>query len=181
MNYIGKYNSPLGKIIMTSDGENLTGLVFDRQKYFDIEAPVDVVEKSLSIFEVVSKWLDLYFQGKKPDFMPPLSMVGSEFRMEVWEILKQIPYGQVITYGDIARKIAEKRGIAKMSAQAVGGAVGHNPISIIVPCHRVVGERGNLTGFAGGIDRKIKLLKIEGAYQNSFYTPKKGTVGTIRL
>ncbi len=175
MNYMGKYSSPIGKIVMVSDGECLTGLVFDKQKYYDIEVPADSIERSLPIFGMVSKWLDVYFQGKEPDFMPPLAMVGSEFRMEVWEVLKQIPYGQVITYGGIARKIAEKRGILRMSAQAVGGAVGHNPISIIVPCHRVVGEHGNLTGFAGGIDRKIELLKIEKSYQSSFYIPKKGT------
>ncbi len=175
MHYIEKYDSPLGMITMVSDGENLTALVFDGQKYYDIDVPADSIKKDLPIFDSVSKWLNIYFEGKEPDFMPPIAMAGSQFRMEVWEILQQIPYGQVITYGDISKQIAKNRGIDRMSAQAVGGAVGHNPISIIVPCHRVVGEQGNLTGFAGGIDKKVGLLKIEKAYQDSFYVPKKGT------
>ncbi|MHC6180970.1 methylated-DNA--[protein]-cysteine S-methyltransferase [Clostridium sp. JNZ X4-2] len=175
MKYMKKYNSPLGKITLVSDGKCLTGLVFDGQKYFDIEVPADAVVKSLPIFEKASRWLDLYFRGQEADFVPPIVMTGSDFRMEVWNILKNIPYGEVMTYGEIAKQVAKKRGITRMSAQAVGGAVGHNPISIIVPCHRVVGENGNLTGYAGGIDRKIKLLKIERAYKDSFYIPKKGT------
>jgi methylated-DNA-[protein]-cysteine S-methyltransferase len=175
MKYIEKYNSPLGKITLVSDGEFLTELAFDGQKYFDIEVPADAVVKSLPIFEEASRWLDLYFRGQEADFMPPLAMSGSDFRMKVWAILKNIPYGEVITYGEISKQVAEKRGITRMSAQAVGGAVGHNPVSIIVPCHRVVGQNGNLTGYAGGIDRKIELLKIERSYQDSFYIPKKGT------
>lgn len=173
--YLEKYDSPLGELTMVSNGDALTTLDFTGQKYYDIEVPADAVEKELPIFEETRRWLDIYFQGKNPDFVPPIQLEGSEFRLEVWEILKTIPYGQVITYGDIAKQIAEKRGIAKMSAQAVGGAVGHNPISIIVPCHRVIGDKGNLTGYAGGIERKVQLLKLEGAYKESFYIPKKGT------
>jgi methylated-DNA-[protein]-cysteine S-methyltransferase len=175
MNYIQKYESPLGVITMISDGEYLTGLVFDGQKYVDKHVPIDASVKSLFIFDEVTRWLDLFFRGDAPDFIPPLALAGSAFRMEVWEILKNIPYGQVMTYGEIAKLIAKKNGIEKMSAQAVGGAVGHNPISIIVPCHRVVGENGSLTGYAGGIDRKIALLKLESAYQDSYYIPKRGT------
>jgi methylated-DNA-[protein]-cysteine S-methyltransferase len=126
MNYINKYESPLGLMTMISDGECLTGLVFDGQKYFDKYVSIEASIKSLSIFTEVSRWLDLYFRGEASDFMPPLAMLGSPFRMDVWEILKGIPYGQVMTYGEIAQQIAKKNGIEKMSAQAVGGAVGTN-------------------------------------------------------
>lgn len=173
--YLKKYDSPLGEITMVSNGDALTTLDFTGQKYYEIEVPADAMEKELPIFEETSRWLDIYFQGKNPDFVPPIQLEGSEFRLEIWEILKAIPYGQVLTYGDIAKQVAEKRGIARMSAQAVGGAVGHNPISIIVPCHRVVGDKGNLTGYAGGVERKVQLLKLEGGYNESFYIPKKGT------
>lgn len=121
------------------------------------------------------RWLDIYFTGREPDFMPPLHPIGSAFRQSVWEILLQIPYGQTVTYGEIARKLADKQGIAKMSAQAVGGAVGHNEISVIIPCHRVVGTSGSLTGYAGGVDKKAALLKLERADMSNFFIPKKGT------
>ena len=117
----------------------------------------------------------MYFQGKNPEFFPPISLKGSAFRLEVWDILGQIPYGQVESYGEIARKIAQKHGAKNMSAQAVGGAVGHNPISILIPCHRVVGTNGSLTGYAGGIDKKIKLLTLEKVNIQAFRVPKKGT------
>jgi len=155
------YNSPIGNITMVSDGESLCGLWFDGQKYFASTVKGKTEDKTLPVFEQTKKWLDIYFSGNKPDFMPKLSLNGSEFRMAVWDILLTIPYGSVMTYGEIAKILAKQRGVAKMSAQAVGGAVGHNPISIIVPCHRVVGTNGNLTGYAGGIDKKISLLKIE--------------------
>ena len=175
MQYIDTYSSPLGGITMASDGESLTGLWFDGQKYFGATLTDSREEKHLPVFQQAKKWLDLYFQGKKPAFTPPLSPQGSPFRQGVWEILLQIPYGQTMTYGEIASRIAEKQGLESMSAQAVGGAVGHNPISIIIPCHRVVGSNGSLTGYAGGIDKKIALLTLEGVDQSRFFSPKRGS------
>lgn len=159
MQYTYKYNSPLGKIILASDGENLIGLWFDKQKYFPTYIK-DSEEKSLPIFKQTKKWLDIYFSGKSPKFIPHISIEGaSPFRKKVWEILLTIPFGKTISYGEIAKQI--KRTGTKVSAQAVGGAVGHNPISIIIPCHRVIGSNGNLTGYAGGLDKKLALLKLE--------------------
>lgn len=162
MQYVNHYQSPIGGIMLAADGEGLTGLWLEGQKYFANQLDTEHEEKNLPIFEQTKEWLDIYFSGKEPDFFPPLHMVGSPFRLAVWEILREIPYGKVITYGEIARKIAEQKGIPRMSAQAVGGAVGHNEISIIVPCHRVVGSNGSLTGYAGGIEKKAKLLALEG-------------------
>ena len=162
MQYVNHYQSPIGGIMLAADGEGLTGLWLEGQKYFANQLDTEHEEKNLPIFEQTKVWLDIYFSGKEPDFFPPLHMVGSPFRLAVWEILREIPYGKVITYGEIARKIAEQKGIPRMSAQAVGGAVGHNEISIIVPCHRVVGSNGSLTGYAGGIEKKAKLLALEG-------------------
>lgn len=132
-------------------------------------------EKNLAVFDQTRRWLDLYFSGREPGFTPALNPAGSAFRRAVWEILLKIPYGKTTTYGQIAREIAAARGLAKMSAQAVGGAVGHNEISIIIPCHRVIGAHGSLTGYAGGIDRKIKLLQLEGVDMRGLFTPAKGT------
>ena len=163
------YNSPLGGITLASDEEGLTGLWFDGQKYFgsgilkDDPMPEKAETKKPPVLEQTVKWLDLYFSGQEPDFTPPLHLIGSEFRLAVWKILLEIPYGQMTTYKELAGRIAEQRGIKSMSAQAVGGAVGHNPISIIVPCHRVLGTDGSLTGYAGGIDKKISLLTLEKA------------------
>lgn len=167
------YNSPLGGISLACDEEGLTGLWFDGQKYFGGEILKDgamkeqgVEEKegkSSPVLEQTVKWLDIYFSGREPDFTPPLHLTGSEFRLSVWKMLLEIPYGETTTYKEIARRIAAQRGIEAMSSQAVGGAVGHNPISIIVPCHRVIGTNGNLTGYAGGIDKKISLLTLEKA------------------
>lgn len=177
MEYIHHYHSPLGGITVASDGEVLTGLWFDGQKYFAVTLAKEHEEKILPVFEETERWLDIYFQGKEPDFLPPVSFAsGSEFRQEVWKILLSIPYGKTMTYGEIAACIAKQRGLTRMSAQAVGGAVGHNPISIIVPCHRVVGTDGSLTGYAGGIDKKIKLLEYEHMDVEQFYVPKKGTI-----
>lgn len=163
MKYKNSYQSPLGKMIMVSDGVNLTGLWFDDQKYFALNLSDDAVCSKLPVFDRSKLWLDEYFNGVKPDFIPPISFKGTDFQQQVWSILMRIPYGSVITYGDIAKEIAEKRGLSRMSAQAVGGAVGHNPISIIVPCHRVVGTNGSLTGYAGGLDKKEYLLQLENA------------------
>ena len=175
MQYITHYSSPIGAITIASNGNALTGLWFNGQKYFASTLGADYKEENLPIFTEAKRWLDMYFSGSKPDFTPPLALNGSPFRMAVWQILQSIPYGQTITYGTIAQQLAEKNGKGKMSAQAVGGAVGHNPISIIVPCHRVVGTNGSLTGYAGGIDKKIALLKLEGIDVTKFTTPKKGT------
>ncbi len=164
MDYISHYNSPLGAVTMASDGACLTGLWFDDQKYFALTLGDDAVCSDLPIFDETKKWLDKYFDGKNPDFKPQIKLKGTDFQMQVWNILLKIPYGKVITYSDIAKQIADIKGISRMSAQAVGGAVGHNPISIIVPCHRVVGANGSLTGYAGGIDKKAYLLNLENAY-----------------
>lgn len=175
MQYINSYQSPLGQITMASDGEALTGLWFHGQKYFGYSMPAENREQSLPIFEQAKHWLDVYFRGEVPGFMPPLSLHGGAFRLAVWEILIGIPYGQTMTYGEIADRIARQRGLERMSAQAIGGAVGHNPVSIIVPCHRVVGGNGSLTGYAGGIDKKVGLLTIEKVNMEHLYIPKKGT------
>ena len=160
---------------MASDGHALTGLWFDGQKYFGITLPPQQDEKKLPVFEQARRWLELYFRGQIPDFTPPLSVSASPFRLAVWEILKDIPYGQVMTYGEISNRIAKQSGLEKMSAQAVGGAVAHNPVSIIIPCHRVVGSNGSLTGYAGGIDKKIKLLTLEKVNMQPLFVPKRGT------
>ena len=164
MIYTTYYSSPIGKIMTASGGESIVGLWFEGQKYYGgIIKEEMVVKDDLPIFQKLKKWLDRYFNGKKPDIYElPLEPAGSDFQKEVWKILCQIPYGKCMTYGDIAKQIAAKMGKKNISAQAVGGAVGRNPISIIIPCHRVIGANGNLTGYAGGIDKKIALLKNEG-------------------
>lgn len=169
MIYIDTYISPLGSMTMAGSERGITGLWFDGQKYFGANLPEEYNTKKLPIFEETKEWLDLYFQGKEPDFTPQLSLKGSPFRMTVWEILLAIPYGQTITYGEIAARVAKEKDMPHMSAQAVGGAVGHNPISIIVPCHRLVGANGSLTGYAGGIDKKIELLKLEKVDVSAFF------------
>ena len=159
--------------MLAADGTGLRGLWFDGQKYFARDLSAERIEQNTPALTEAKRWLDIYFAGKEPDFLPPLHPTGSAFRQSVWEILLKIPYGQTITYGDIARQLAAKRGLANMSAQAVGGAVGHNEISVIIPCHRVVGANGSLTGYAGGIDKKIFLLKHEGIDTEKFYVPRK--------
>ena len=161
MNNIFHYISPLGGITLASDGEALTGLWFDGQKYFPHKLISESNEAELPIFTQTCKWLDIYFSGKEPDFTPTISLNTTPFRKVVYDILLTIPYGQTMTYGEIARILAERQGVEHMSAQAVGSAVGHNPISIIIPCHRVVGADGSLTGYAGGLDKKTALLKLE--------------------
>ncbi len=161
MEYTYHYDSPLGGITLASDGEALTGLWFDGQKYFAATLDEDHEEKGIPVFEQVKGWLDVYFSGKEPGFTPPLSMKTTPFRKDVWEIMLTIPYGQTMTYKEIAEKIAKKRGLSSMSAQAVGSAVAHNAMSLIIPCHRVVGTDGSLTGYAGGMDKKERLLAME--------------------
>lgn len=163
MDYIHYYDSPLGRLTLTSDGEALTGLYFETQKRFDDADYVHETKQGPPVFELANRWLSVYFGGREPDFMPPLHLNGTAFRRAVWEILLTIPFGQTVSYKEIAEKIARQRGLPHMAAQAVGGAVGHNPVSIIVPCHRVVGTDKSLTGYAGGLDIKEKLLALEGA------------------
>ncbi len=177
MDYYTVYPSPVGRLTLAGDGEHLTGLWMEGQKYFGSTLPETAKErKDLPVFDQAAEWLDRYFAGKRPGPSElPLRPEGSEFRKRIWEILKEIPYGEVVTYGAIAREAAKGMGRPSMSAQAVGGAVGHNPISIIIPCHRVVGTGGSLTGYAGGIGRKIWLLEHEGADMSRLSVPKKGT------
>ena len=175
MQYTSKYVSPLGNILLAADETGLTGLWFEGQKYFALYLDKNHEEKDLPVFKEARRWLDIYFTGKEPPFKLPLHFTGSPFQNEVWKILYSIPYGKTMTYGEIAQILAQKRGLPRMSAQAVGGAVGRNEISIIVPCHRVVGASGSLTGYAGGINKKIELLKLEGALQEGFFVPKKST------
>lgn len=175
MQYISHYQSPLGDILLAADEIGLTGLWFQGQKYFALYLDQEHEEKEVPVLEQTKKWLDVYFSGREPDFTVPFHFIGTDFQNQVWEILAAIPYGQTTTYGEIAKQLAAKRGLKRMSAQAVGGAVGHNEISILVPCHRVVGANGSLTGYAGGIDKKVALLKLEGAYKEDYFVPKHST------
>ena len=154
MHYTQTISSPLGNILLSADEVGLTGLWFDGGRYYADTLPEEHVERETPILMDTKRWLDVYFTGREPDFTPPLHPIGSPFRQTVWQLLLEIPYGQTTTYGALLG--------GGMSAQAVGGAVGHNPISIIVPCHRVIGANGSLTGYAGGIDKKIGLLTLEG-------------------
>ena len=161
MVYTYHCTSPIGVITLASDGEALTGLWFEGQKYYPQNLVAESSEVKLPIFTQTCNWLDIYFGGKEPGFTPPISLHTTPFRKVVYDILLTIPYGQTMTYGEIASILAEQQGVERMSAQAVGSAVGHNPISIIIPCHRVVGADGSLTGYAGGLDKKTALLKLE--------------------
>lgn len=163
MQFTTEYSSPLGDILLAADEIGLTGLWFLGQKYFALSLEKDNEQKEIPVIKQAKQWLDIYFSGKDPDFTVPLHLQGTDFQREVWNILRAIPYGQTATYKEIAKQIALQRGIAHMSAQAVGGAVGHNPVSILVPCHRVLGTDGSLTGYAGGIEKKRSLLRLEGA------------------
>lgn len=172
MNYTYKYPSPIGLLTLASDGEAIIGLWIEGQKYFADTLGEEHGECDLPVFERAREWLDIYFSGREPQFSLPISMKASPFRLKVWEILKEIPYGKTVTYGEIAKRIEKESG-KRASAQAVGGAVGHNPISIIVPCHRVMGAGGDLTGYAGGIDLKLRLLELEGVDTACFRTGER--------
>lgn len=171
--YIHYYKSHIGILVVTSDGENITGLWMNNMISRENSEEIAATPDNLPVFKKTQEWLDCYFDGKEPDFMPSIKTKGTEFRQSVWKILCEIPYGKVITYGDIARKIAVQTGKLKMSAQAVGGAVGSNPISILIPCHRVVGANGSLTGYAGGLNIKAYLMQLEGMDMSKFHMPKK--------
>ena len=177
MFYSTSYDSPLGAITLASDRDNIVGLWIEGQKYFAATINDNIEEKpDLPPLAAAKKWLDAYFGGKRPRISElSLAPVGGEFRKAVWDILCEIPYGQCTTYGEIAKKIAARMNKQNMSSQAVGGAVGHNPISIIIPCHRVIGSKGSLTGYAGGVDKKVKLLELEGVDTSTFFIPVKGT------
>ena len=169
MLFLTHYASPLGPILLAADETGLTGLWFEAQKYFPSFLGVEYKEKETPVLTETARWLDVYFSGKDPGFLPPLHPQGSPFRQTVWDILLTIPRGQTMTYGEIARRLGVR------SAQAVGGAVGHNPISILIPCHRVVGADGSLTGYAGGVEKKRFLLALEGVDMTNLYMPKRGT------
>lgn len=177
MIYKKYYQTPDGfsNIIMNSDGKYLTGLWFEGSRDSS-KHKIDCEEKDLPIFQETTKWLDIYFSGKEPDFIPAYKIEDlTPFRKEVIDIMNSIPFGKTLTYNDISKIIAKKRGIKRMSAQAVGGAVGWNPICIIIPCHRVVGTNGSLTGYGGGIKNKVSLLTLERNEMSKFFVPKKGT------
>ena len=161
MQYISHYASPLGSMLLAADDAGLTGLWFEGQKHFARGLDGAHEERTLPLLDEAKRWLDQYFSGREPDFTPSLHLLGTAFEREVWAILRAIPYGRTTTYGEIAAQLTKRRGLAHMSAQAVGGAVGRNPISVIVPCHRVLGADGSLTGYAGGIERKRRLLALE--------------------
>jgi methylated-DNA-[protein]-cysteine S-methyltransferase len=177
MYYSTSYPSPVGTITLACNENGLVGLWIEKQKYHGGTISSTMTEKNnVSVFNLTKKWLDRYFAKRKPAvFELPLAPIGGTFRQDVWAILCEIPYGEVITYGDIAKKLAKKMNKNSMSSQAVGGAVGHNPIAIIIPCHRVIGANGNLTGYAGGISRKVKLLELEGVDMSRLFVPTKGT------
>ena len=161
MDYIHHYCSPLGSITEASDGTNLTGLWFDGQKYYAASIVENHSVKNMPVFDMTDRWLNQYFSGEIPCFTPPIRLKGTDFQMLVWEILLTIPYGQTKTYSEISMLVAKSKGLSHMSAQAVGGAVSHNAVSLIVPCHRVIGANGSLTGYAGGLERKSWLLQME--------------------
>lgn len=167
MEYIFEYKSPIGIIIITSDETEITGLRFKGES--EAEVLSDKRYKETSAIKEAKRWLDIYFSGKNPGYIPAINPKGTEFQKLVWKLLLEIPYGKATTYGEIAGRIAEIKSVSRMSAQAVGGAVGKNPIAIIIPCHRVVGKNGKLTGYRYGMDKKISLLALEGADMEKFF------------
>ena len=170
------YASPVGKLLLAAEESGLCGLWIEGQKYEAAGLTAPKAEGDNAILRLTCEWLDAYFAGQKPEIAAlPLTPQGSAFRQRVWRLLCEIPYGEVMTYGALAKRIAAEDGRSAMSAQAIGGAVGHNPISIIIPCHRVVGADGSLTGYAGGVEKKLWLLRHEGADLNPLYLPKRGT------
>lgn len=160
MTCFANYVSPLGNILLTADDKGLTMLGFAEKK--------DAVSGDHPILQETRRWLDIYFSGQNPGFTPPLHYLGTPFQMEVWRLLLDIPFGKTTTYGALAKELAKRRGIRRMAAQAVGGAVGRNPIALIVPCHRVIGADGSLTGYGGGLDKKARLLTLEGINFSAF-------------
>lgn len=172
MHCTSMYNSPVGEILLAADEIGVVGVWFKDGKYYARCLDKENETRETPIIKKLKEWLDIYFHGKKPDFEPPLHLLGTPFQIDVWNILREIPYGETTTYKEIARKIAEKRGLTTMSAQAVGTAVGKNNTNLIVPCHRVVGTNNSLAGYAGGIDKKMYFLKLEGGYKDAYFVPK---------
>lgn len=172
MTFLTKLASPLGPLTLSSDGENITGLWLEGQKYF-AAGLAETEEANLPVFRQAKAWLDAYFAKTSLPPLPPLAPEGSLFRQRVWKLLLEIPVGKTVTYGALAERL-KATGVSA-SPQAVGGAVGHNPVSILIPCHRVVGADGSLTGYAGGVEKKRFLLELEGADLSKLYTPEKGT------
>lgn len=175
MHYTSIYHSPVGEIFLAADEVGVVGLWFKDAKYYAYCLDKENEPRETPVLKELKRWLDLYFKGIEPDFTPPIHMIGTPFQLEVWNILKEIPYGKTTTYKEIADKIAKNRGAERMSAQAVGTAVGKNNISLLVPCHRVVGTNNSLAGYAGGIDRKMYFLKLEGSYKEEYFVPKHST------
>ncbi len=177
MHYQTTYHSTIGELTLACHNNSIIGLWIKNQKYYPNSlAENSILKDELPLFYDVKNWLDSYFSGQNPNILNlPLAPVGSDFSKEVWRIIKKIPYGETLSYGEIAKEISLKNNNKNVSAQAVGGAVGRNPISIIIPCHRVLGSNGSLSGYAGGIEKKIKLLQIEKVNVNKFFIPKKGT------
>ncbi|PJG82492.1 methylated-DNA--[protein]-cysteine S-methyltransferase [Caviibacterium pharyngocola] len=175
MHYTSFYQSPVGEILLASDDVGVVGIWFKGEKYYAYCLDKEYEPKETQSIREMKRWLDVYFQGKQPDFEPPIHMIGTAFQQEVWHILREIPYGTTTTYKEIARKIAQSKGIESMSAQAVGTAVGKNNLNLIVPCHRVVASNNSLAGYAGGIDKKITFLKLEGAFKDEYFVPKHST------
>ena len=155
--------SPLGGITLAARGEALCGLWFDGQRFFGENLGPDTVEEPLPVLLEAERWLEIFFRGADPGFTPPLAPAGSPFRRAVWDLLLAVPFGETVTYGELAGRLAARTGLERVSARAVGGAVAHNPISLIIPCHRVLGAGGSLTGYAGGLERKRRLLALEQA------------------
>ena len=160
-NFVTRIASPIGLLTLASDGEALTGLWLEGQRFFPGTLPAADLERELPVFAQTRRWLKLYFQGREPDFFPPVRLSGTPFQLTVWEALRTVPYGKTVTYGELARRLSAQSDHPRVSARAVGGAVARNPVSILIPCHRVVGANGSLTGYAGGLDRKRKLLALE--------------------
>lgn len=158
--YLQKYSCPMGQLLLAADDSALVQLRFDAEKQLG-SLPKDISFVETPVLQAAKRWLNIYFSGQEPDFMPPLRPTGTDFQQKVWQLLRQIPYGETTTYGEIARTLAVQQGQSRMSAQAVGGAVGRNPIAILIPCHRVIGASGKLTGYAGGLDKKRFLLSNE--------------------
>ena len=174
MQYISRDQTPLGGVLLAADETGLTGLWFEGQKYFAQGLDGEHEERESPLLAQAKAWLAVYFSGREPEFEVPLHLMGTDFQKEVWALLRAIPYGQTTTYGALAARLAAQRGLPHLSPQAVGGAVGHNKVSILVPCHRVVGAHGSLTGYAGGIDKKRALLALEKADMAALFAPKRG-------
>jgi methylated-DNA-[protein]-cysteine S-methyltransferase len=170
MIYYNTYMSPLGPMLMTSNGSALTGLIFQDQ-----DRMPEGLSPELAVFDQTRLWLDQYFAGREPGCLPPLAPEGTAFRLRVWSLLQEIPYGQTVTYGQLAGQLSPTDDHSRMSAQAVGGAVGANPLAVVIPCHRVMGASGRLTGYGGGVHRKVWLLQHEGIDTSRFVIPRQTT------